>query len=224
MCGRYSLGQPVNAADRFDFVDWHERRIEPKFNVAPTQLVLTVVAGPDGREAPLMRWGFQPGYLKDSRLAPINAKAEALLDKPLFRGALARQRCLVVADGFFEWRSLPEGGKQPMYMRLKDGGLFAFAGLYSTGKDGTPPSCAIVTTTPNDLLAPIHARMPVVLAPEDEAMWLDPTLTDPHAVLPCLRPYPSELMTAFPVSRRVNAADQDAPELILPASELAAAL
>src|SRR5919199_168396 len=105
MCGRYSLSQPDNkAADRFEFIDWHERRIEPCFNVAPTQPVLTVVAGPDGREARLMRWGFQPGYLKDSRLAPINAKAETLLDKPLFRGALARQRCLLVADGFYEWR------------------------------------------------------------------------------------------------------------------------
>ena len=135
--------------------------------MAPTQLVLTVVAGPDGREAPLMRWGFQPGYLKDSRLAPINAKAETLLDKPLFRGALARQRCLVVADGFFEWRSLPEGGKQPMYMRLKDGSLFAFAGLYTPGKDGTPPSCAIVTTTPNELVAPLHYvawNMPAVMS------------------------------------------------------------
>jgi putative SOS response-associated peptidase YedK len=127
-----------------------------------------------------------------------------------------------VADGFFEWRSLPEGGKQPMYMRLKDGSLFAFAGLYTPGKDGTPPSCAIVTTTANDLVAPIHARMPTLLAPEDEAVWLDPTLTDPGAVLPRLRPYPSELMTAFPVSRRVNAADQDGSELILPARELSA--
>jgi putative SOS response-associated peptidase YedK len=110
-----------------------------------------------------------------------------------------------------------------MYIRLKDGSLFAFAGLYTPGKDGTPPSCAIVTTTPSDLLASIHSRMPAMLAPQDEAVWLDPTLTDPGAVLACLRPYPSELMTAFPVSRRVNAADQDGPELILPVSELAAA-
>src|SRR5919199_2297664 len=103
MCGRFSLGQGDKAPERFEF-DWHETRLEPRFNIAPTQLVLTVIDRSEGREAPLMRWGFKPGYLKDSRLAPINAKAETLLDKPLFRGALARQRCLLVADGFYEWR------------------------------------------------------------------------------------------------------------------------
>ena len=221
MCGRYSLAQPDTAAERFGFVDWHERRIQPRFNIAPSQLVLAVVAGPGGREAPLMRWGFQPGYLKDPRLAPINAKAETLLDKPLFRHAAAHKRCLIPADGFWEWRTVA-GAKRgvPTHIRLKSGEPFALAGLWIPSPDGEL-TCAIVTTAANELLAPIHSRMPAILRPQDEALWLDRSVADPPAVMSCLRPYDSSLMEAFSVSSRVNSVTNDGPELLEPAEALA---
>ncbi len=219
MCGRYTLTAPEQLALRFDLDPATVPALEARFNVAPTQQVPVVRARPDGRPAlELLRWGFQPAWAAESRrLAPINARAETLLERAYFRTALRQGRCLIPADGFFEWQTRPgSGGKQPMYMRLKDGRLFALAGLYTPGPDGMGGTCAIITTTPNDLMAPIHDRMPAILDPADEARWLDSDITTPEAVLDCLRPYPSEAMMAYPVSARVNAPQHEGAELIAP--------
>jgi putative SOS response-associated peptidase YedK len=131
---------------------------------------------------------------------------------------VAAGRCIIPADGFYEWRPVPgERRKQPVFIRLKDGGLFGFAGLWAACRDktGAPiQTCAIVTTIPNDLIEPIHNRMPVILAPDDEALWLDRTMRDSVAAIACLRPYPAALMETWPVGTMVNSADNDGPELV----------
>ena len=217
MCGRYTLVKPETAADRFGFVDFHDTRITPRFNIAPSQLVLTVVGQDERTAGQVMRWGYQPAWMTAPKLPPpINAKAETLLEKPMWHGALARARCLIPADGYYEWRAIPgQKAKQPMYIRLKGGGLFAFAGLYAQDSDGTP-TCAIITTTANALMAPIHHRMPVILDRTDEALWLDPAVRDPLALVPVLRPYPPEVMAAYPVGTLVNNVRNEGAALIEP--------
>jgi putative SOS response-associated peptidase YedK len=128
---------------------------------------------------------------------------------------VARRRCLIVAGGFYEWQDVARGPKQPVYIRLWNGGLFAFAGLYTEAGEG-PATCAIITTDPNDVIRPIHNRMPAILEPTEEAVWTDPLLTDPPAMLSCLRPLPAEQLIAFPVSRLVSDVRTDGPWLIEP--------
>ena len=215
MCGRYTLSNTGQLSLRFGVMA--EAGLEPRYNVAPSQEVPVVVAGYDGPSLEFLRWGFRPAWAGESTTAPIAARAETLLDRPLFRGALARHRCLIPADGFYEWQEQPgRKTKQPFHIRLRDGELFAFAGLYTVGKDGSGGTCALITTSPNDLMAPIHNRMPAILRPEDEARWLDTELTIPEAVLSCLGPYPDDLMTAYPVSTRVSNVRNDGPDLIQP--------
>jgi putative SOS response-associated peptidase YedK len=204
MCGRYTLGERPEISEHLQLrfplgPPW----TEPHYNIAPGQAILTVVADADGRRAEGMRWGFQPGWYKakPGQPPPINARAETLLERPMFRGAVGKTRCLIPADGFYEWQAVPGSTrKQPLYIRLRDGELFCFAGLYTVRQDaatGEPQaSCAIVTTAPNALMASIHNRMPVILREADEALWLAPEVTDPVAVLPCLEPYPAEQMEA----------------------------
>jgi putative SOS response-associated peptidase YedK len=164
-----------------------------------------------------MRWGFQPAWAAPApnRPAPINARAETLLERPLFRGSVARRRCLIVADGFYEWQDVGRGPKQPVYIRLRSGGLFAFAGLYADGGE-EPATCAIITTEPNELIKAIHNRMPAILDPAVEGIWTDPLLTDPPAALSCLRPFPAEEIIAFPVSRLVSDVRNEGPRLLEP--------
>jgi putative SOS response-associated peptidase YedK len=225
MCGRYTLTAPGQLALRFDLDPDAVPAVEARYNVAPTQQVPVIVARPDGRLAlEWMRWGFQPAWATEAREsrrpAPINARAETLLERPFFRSGVRHGRCLIPADGFFEWAARTDRpGKQPMYVRLKDGGLFALAGLYTHGTentDGAGGSCAIITTAPNRLMEPIHDRMPAILDPADEARWLDPDITVPEAVLDCLRPYPAEPLAAYRVSARVNAPQNEGAELIAP--------
>src|SRR5919202_112939 len=207
MCGRYTLVRGEHAQDRFGFVDFHERRIQPmswppRYNVAPQQLVPVIVQDRDGRRhLEVMRWGFVPDWARGrARIGPqINARAETLAEKPFFRGAIRYHRCLIPADGFYEWQARP-GGKQPIHIRLRQGDLFAFAGLYAPGDDDHEPTCAIVTTSANELMAPIHARMPAILAPEDEATWLDPEETRTIAALACIESYPADQMEAYQVA------------------------
>jgi putative SOS response-associated peptidase YedK len=185
-------------------------RVEPRFNIAPTQEVLIVV----DRAPRLATWGFTPPWLRGDgrrRPPPINARAETLGSNPMFREALLARRCLVVADGFYEWPA-----RSPMYIRLKRGGLFAFAGLWAPGKAGGPPSVAIVTTRPNELVAPIHNRMPVILRPEDEAASLDPHQNDLARLTAMLSPLDPDRMEAYPVAPLVNAFQNEGPELIAP--------
>lgn len=223
MCGRFTFIDVPSVAGRFGIVLLDGARIAPRFNIAPAQEVPAVVEDDGGRALRWMQWGFQPAWFRSQgdRPPPINARAETLLERPMFRGSAATQRCLIPADGFFEWKAVPgQRRKQPMYIRLKGAGIFGFAGLYAERPDpeGDEPilSCVIITTAPNELMASIHHRMPVILDPKDEALWLDPSVRDAAAVLPCLRPYPSELMEAFPVSSLVSSARNDQPSLIEP--------
>ena len=175
-----------------------------------------------GRALRLARWGFKPPWMRESKLAPINARAETLLTGQMFREAARRARCLVPADGFYEWQAVPgQKRKQPYYVKLRGSGLFAFAGLWSPKHPETaaPPTCTIITTRANQLVAPLHNRMPAILDPSDEARWLDPGLTGPAALSACLRPFPAERMEAYPVSALVSSPRNDGSELIEPATE-----
>jgi putative SOS response-associated peptidase YedK len=216
MCGRYTLTDPGQLPLRFD-VEVNADTLLPRYNIAPSQLVPVVVERPEGRALQPMCWGFQPAWATaaPNRPAPINARAETLLARPLFRGSVARRRCLIVADGFYEWQDVGRGPKQPVYIRLRTGGLFAFAGLYTDAGEG-PATCAIITTDPNDAIRPIHNRMPAILEPAQEAVWIDPLLSDPSAVLACLRPFPAEELITFPVSRLVSDVRNEGPRLIEP--------
>ena len=223
MCGRYTLTNAAQLALRFSVPETAElaelAEAAPRYNIAPTQAVPTIRTAEQGdRVLQMMRWGFQPGWLAErAGPSPINARAETLLERPLFRGAVARRRCLIPADGFYEWQALPGSRtKQPIYAALRDGGLFAFAGLYADGQNGSPPSCAIITTAPNALMTPVHNRMPAILSPADEAAWLDPELTEPAALLTLLRPYPAERMRLYPVGPLVSSARNEGPALIAP--------
>ncbi len=222
MCGRYALGLTRREVrERFGFEEFDERSLPPSlplFNVAPSQAIPVVVETDQGRKLRIMRWGFKPAWTAGDgkRPAPINARAETLLERPLFRSSIGRHRCILPATGFYEWQAAAgRKSKQPWHFKLETGGPFGFAGLWTPGPDGED-TAVIITTEANQLVAPIHDRMPVILAPEDEALWLDREETDPLAVLGSLRPYPEHLMTGYPVSPAVNRVGTDGPELVRP--------
>ncbi len=211
MCGRFSLTDPEALMDRFEI---SETRIGPRYNIAPTQDVAVVREDPhlQKNRLDLLHWGLVPSWAKDpssgSRL--INARSETVEQKPSFREAFRSQRCLIPADGFFEWKKLP-GGKHPFYFRLQDGEIFAFAGLWERWQapaGSTLNSCCILTTTPNDMVAKIHDRMPVILPSESYSTWLSPATPAPD-LRSLLLPYPSSQMVSFPVSRLVNSVSND---------------
>jgi putative SOS response-associated peptidase YedK len=199
-------GQANPSADaaHFGLGALSETAINPRFNMAPSQAVLTIRAKEDGPFLDGMVWGFEPAWMvgKSRRPPPINARGESLLERPLFKGAVNRGRCLILADGFYEWQAIPgQKTKQPMYIRMKGGELFAFAGLWTWGADEIP-TCAIITTSPNELVAPIHDRMPVILTELGERLWLDPEAPALEA-MSVLAPYPADLMEIWPVSTMV---------------------
>jgi len=208
MCGRYTLATPGEViAELFDLPD--ASQLAARWNIAPSQPVAAVrAAGPGRRELVELHWGLIPSWAKERSIGArmINARAETVAEKPAFRAALRARRCLIVADGFYEWQKAGTR-KQPHYVRMRDGRPFAFAGLWerwAPGQEQPVESCVIVTTTPNEVLAPLHDRMPVILAAEEFPRWLDPETRDPAAVLPLLRPYPAGEMEAYPVGLRVN--------------------
>lgn len=221
MCGRYVLEAPEDLSERFQLRQL-AIQLPHTWNVAPTNQMPVIVEDREGeREAKLMQWGLIPRWAKpgDKKgLAPINARAETLSEKPMFRNLVKRNRCLVPANGFYEWKNLGDH-KQPYYITVPDDPLFAFAGLYeqSTGADGEPvESYTIITTEPNELMSTLHNRMPVILHPGDEQEWLDPDVTDPAQVERLLVPYPADEMQAFPVSRKVGNTRNNGPDLIDP--------
>lgn len=209
VCGRFNLTSPKEIVERFGFMDWSEKRIEPRFNIAPSQEILTIVQLP--LESPSMQtavWGLRPFWLQTGKPPPINARAESLRSSAMFREA---QRCLIPATGFYEWRT-----GQPMHIRLRSGEAFAFAGLWlPPAHHGGPSTAAIVTTKPNELMATIHTRMPAILRPEDERRWLDPE-SDAREL--AARPVDASEMEAYPVGRLVNSWENEGPELIAPAT------
>ncbi|MDE2802944.1 MAG: SOS response-associated peptidase [Chloroflexota bacterium] len=197
MCGRYSLIADLGElARRFEFDgDWDA--FDKRHNIAPTQGVLTVRAGAP-RHAEIMRWGLVPSWAKDLKVGNrmFNARGETVAERPAFRSALRRRRCLVLADAFYEWQKVA-GGKRPMRIALRSGEPFAFAGLWETWRDPSGvviPSCTIITTTPNDLLASIHDRMPVILPRELENLWLDTEVQEAGVLADVLVPYPANGM------------------------------
>ena len=221
MCGRFSLW--LNLTDLVEaFPDFiFPNEMPQRFNVAPTQNV-AVVPNNTENHVEFFQWGLVPFWAKDPGIGNrmINARAETVADKPAYRAAYRRRRCLILADGFYEWRKEPNSKtKTPMYIQLASKKPFAFAGLWEIWRpDDTPLlSCTIITTTPNELVAPIHNRMPVILPPEAYDRWLDPAEHKPGAFDDLLVPYPADQMTAYPVSRLVNNPRNDIPDCIVPA-------
>ena len=222
MCGRFSLvrdgTQLLESFPGFVFPD----DVPQRYNIAPSLEVAAVVNDGTGT-ARFVKWGLVPHWANDPKIGNrmINARAETLSEKPAFRDAYRKRRCLVLADGFYEWRKEPgEKRKTPLYIRLKSERAFAFAGLWETWRqpDGKALStCTIITTEPNALVASIHNRMPVILSPDGYETWLDPEPRDPDDLGRLLLPYPDSEMTAFEVSTRVNSPKSDGPECIQPA-------
>jgi putative SOS response-associated peptidase YedK len=221
MCGRFTLTDPdADLAVQFNLPEIPD--MQPRYNIAPTQPVAAVRASPRGpdREMVFLHWGLIPFWAKDPSMGArmINARSETAAEKPAFRAAFRRRRCLVVADGFYEWQK-QNGTKQPFYIHLHTSQPFAFAGLWELweGADASViESCTLLTTQPNDLLRPIHNRMPVILHPKDYDLWLDPEIQQADRLQPLLSPYPAEEFSAYPVSRWVNSPGNDDPRCIEP--------
>jgi putative SOS response-associated peptidase YedK len=218
MCGRFALIVDASVlADVFD-VD-PPRELQPRFNIAPTQTIPIVRAGKDlARECSMVRWGLVPSWAKDEKIGTrmINARGETVAEKPSFRSAVKSRRCLIPADGFYEWVRT-DSGKQPHFVHFADGRPFAFAGLWERWHkgEGTPlDTCTIITTTPNELIAKLHDRMPVILPPARFEEWLEPAAMPPDRLQEVLAPYPAEQMEAYPVSTYVNKPSNDGPECI----------
>jgi putative SOS response-associated peptidase YedK len=218
MCGRFYLfSTGVAVADLFDLDGPVE--VAPRYNIAPSQAVAVVRLGDHGRELVPLRWGFIPSWAKDAKFAPINARSETAADKPTFRSAMRKRRCLVPADGFYEWMRQGKA-KQPFCFRLLDDKPFAFAGLWDRweGPSGPVETCCILTTAANELVRPAHDRMPVILERPNFEQWLDPAEQDAEALAWMLRPYRAEAMRAYPVSPLVNSPKNDDARCLEPAA------
>ena len=222
MCGRYSLIADIGELqERFGF-DGSELTHAPRYNIAPTQMALAVTNG-SGRRGSYMWWGLIPSWAKSASVGNrmINARAETLAERPSFRTALQRRQCLVLADGFYEWER-KGSRKMPMRIVMASGEPFAFAGLWDAWRDPKGEvvrSCAIITTSANELLSPIHNRMPVILPRELESLWLDHDIQDYAALGGILTPYPTRAMEAYEVSSLVNSPANDGPEVVVPVGQ-----
>ena len=221
MCGRFTLTvNPAETQETFNKFTFPQQ-FAPRFNIAPTQPVLAI-PNDDQNTADFFVWGLIPMWAKDPSIGNrlINARGETLEEKPAFRGSLKYKRCLIIADGFYEWKSAPgRKTKTPFFIHMKDRKPFAFAGLWDSwnSPDGSlVKSCTIITTVPNELMEIIHNRMPVILHPKDYARWLDPSPQTPEELKPFIKPFPADLMNAYPVSTMVNTPANDTAELVVP--------
>lgn len=223
MCGRFTLTVDPGQLQQSFSLDEVPPQMKPRYNIAPTQPV-AVIPNDGQNRLDFFVWGLIPSWAKDPQIGNrmINARAETLAEKPAFRAAYRRRRCLVLADGFFEWQQISGSkAKTPVYIQLKSKEPFAFAGLWENwnSPDGSQIlSCTIITTQPNELVEDIHTRMPVILPKEGYSQWLSPDEQDPRKLDALLRPYPAEAMIAYPVSRMVNSPQNDLPEVIVPLS------
>jgi putative SOS response-associated peptidase YedK len=219
MCGRFGLfASGEELAERYPFVEIPP--LDPHYNIAPTQSVATVRATSTGHQLRFLRWGLIPSWASDPAIGNklINARAETVAQKPSFRSAFKQRRCLIPASGFYEWQKAGTGRKQPYFIRPLDAGLFSLAGLWEAWHDPrgeTVETCTILTTEANELMRPLHDRMPVILGTESERLWLDPRAgTDAlHALL---KPYSAERMEAFPVGRWVSDPKHEGPRCLEP--------
>jgi putative SOS response-associated peptidase YedK len=221
MCGRFTL--TVDPSElREAFADYSfPAKFAPRFNIAPTQPILAI-PNTAKNEADFFIWGLIPSWAKDPSIGNrlINARAETLAEKPSFRGSFKYKRCLILADGFYEWKSQPGSKtKVPHFIFLKDRGPFAFAGLWdewNSPDGGSVRSATIITTSANELMAGLHERMPVILETGAYAQWLDPAPQSAASLSPLLKPFPSDKMSAYPVSTLVNSPENDRSELVVP--------
>ena len=223
MCGRFTLTvDPTELQDTFaNFI--FPSKFAPRFNIAPSQPVLAIPN--DGTNtADFFVWGLIPMWAKDPSIGSrlINARGETVAEKPSFRGSFKYKRCLILADGFYEWKTNPgKKTKIPYFIHMQDRKPFAFAGLWDSWEsaDGSSiKTCTIITTEPNDLMATIHNRMPVILHPRDYANWLEASPQTPEKLIPLIKPFPPDTMSAYPVSTLVNKPGNDSPELVVPAA------
>ncbi len=221
MCGRFALGNVQGIKDRFSTIN-NVVNIKPSWNIVPGSYVPTITKnGPISMT--LMKWGLIPAWAKDPKIGfkMVNARAEDILHKPSFRKPVRSQRCIVPSDGFYEWKTINIEGKDekyPWFIGLKNRELFGFAGIYDVWKDAEgykTASFAIITTSPNKIINPIHNRMPVILEEESEKLWLDQN-SNILDVIKLLQPYPENKMVAYPVSKRVSNPNDDSVDLISP--------
>jgi putative SOS response-associated peptidase YedK len=223
MCGRFTLFTSLKElTDRFGF-DSFPVNLNPSYNITPTQPVLTVRNIPGDTkqvQADFMRWGLIPAWAKDASLGGrmINARSETASEKPSFRSAFRKRRCLILADGFYEWRKVSTG-KQPVRIQMKGGSPFAFAGLWESWRNregGEVHSCTILTMSANSFMKNIHDRMPLILQKNNESKWLDSSRTDPEEIKEMIQEFPNDYLESWDVSKLVNIPTNNNPECIEP--------
>ncbi|MFS0666897.1 SOS response-associated peptidase [Peribacillus frigoritolerans] len=219
MCGRFTLFTDIEEIkERFDIQGSFDEEYQFSYNIAPSQSVLSVINDGVRNRLGYLRWGLIPFWAKDEKVGykMINARAETIAEKASFRNAYKKKRCLIIADSFYEWKKTPER-KIPMRIKLKNHAPFGMAGLWESWKSPegiSIYSCSVITTVPNELMTSIHDRMPVILKPEDEKDWLNPSINDPACLQQYLKSFDSEQMEAFEVSTDVNSTKNNTPNLI----------
>ncbi|WP_057913645.1 SOS response-associated peptidase [Peribacillus muralis] len=219
MCGRFTLFTDMEEIkERFDIQWSSDAEYSFSYNIAPSHSVLSVINDGTRNRLGYLRWGLIPFWAKDEKVGykMINARAETISEKTSFKNAFKKKRCLIIADSFYEWKKTPER-KIPMRIKLKDATPFGMAGLFETWKSPEGISihtCSVITTAPNELMTGIHDRMPVILKPEDEKAWLDPSIHDTAYLQRYLKPFNSDQMEAFEVSTDVNSPKNNSPNLI----------
>lgn len=218
MCGRFTLtDELIQLQDQFQFE--FNGEYTPRYNIAPGQMILAVGSNGQRRKGNMLKWGLIPYWAKNEKIGykMINARAESIDEKPSFKHVFKKRRCLILADGFYEWKKT-EDGKQPYRFVLKNKKTFAFAGLWETWRKGDKPvhSCTIITTTPNEVTKDVHDRMPVILPAETHDLWLDPSYEDIQQLKSLLLPFPGEEMEKYPVSTLVNSASNESAQCMAP--------
>ncbi|TCJ03113.1 SOS response-associated peptidase [Cytobacillus praedii] len=221
MCGRFTLTATfTEIIQRFEIASAIEEELyNPNYNVAPSQSVLSVINDGSKNRLGFLRWGLIPPWAKDMKIGNkmINARAETIAEKPSFRSAFKKKRCLIIADSFYEWKRHDDRTKTPMRIKLRSGDLFAMAGLWDrwiSPHGESIYSCSVITTTPNDLVIGIHDRMPAILKPNDEKIWLDPAISDIKQLNSLLNPFNQDLMETYEVSSLVNSPKNNSIDLI----------
>jgi len=221
MCGRFtSKAKPKDIEKEFKVGKVNPKLFEPRYNIAPTQIIPAVLESDGERIVNALRWGLIPSWAKDDSIGNkmINARAETLAEKPSFKNAFRSRRCIIPASGFYEWQKKGSGAKQPFYFYLKDKDVFGFAALYEEWLDKESgeliETCTIITTEANEVLEPVHDRMPVILKAEDYDQWLDEKEKNTERLQNLLVPYPSNEMASHAISKAVNSPTYDSPELI----------
>ena len=219
MCGRYTIRDPKALAEMIERITGEVVKITARYNVAPSQTNPVVrMADDTSPRMTEMRWGLVPFWERSEKpkFAPINARSEEMMTKPMFKQSVQERRCVVPADGFFEWHKLDEKTKVPFYIGLKDGGPFYIAGIYEKATDTRPDTYALLTTGPNELMKGIHDRMPVIMDEAEAKQWLAPGKHTPDEVTAMCGSFPAAKMRAFPVSTIVNSPRNDVPECVEP--------